>query len=288
LGASAATGGSENVDTPDVEVTFPSLDGLRLSGSLMVPGTPPERAAVLVHGGGVTRDEAGFFTRMALGLREAGIASLRFDLRGHGKSEGRREELTLSGVLNDIRVALAEVRLATGATRTSLIGQSFGGGICGYYAAKRPAEVDRLVLLCPQLDYKRRTIDSRSYWIDDHLADEMAARLTEQGYIDFTPTFRHGRAILNEVFWLQPHTVLGEIVAPTLLVHGTGDTIVPITSSRQAMTQFTGTHQLLEIEGAQHGFAVDNDPTYLDPQSQAWQSQVIDAVSRWLAGEYPS
>lgn len=271
--------------TPDVEVVFPSLDGIRLSGSLTVPGGSVERAAVLVHGGGVTRDEAGFFTRLALGLSRAGIASLRFDLRGHGTSEGRQEDLTLSAVLNDIRVALAEVRRATGAARTSLIGQSFGGGICGYYAAKRPADVDRLVMLCPQLNYKRRTIDSRSYWIDDHLTDEMAARLTAQGYIDFSPTFRHGRAMLNEVFWLQPHTVLGEIVAPTLLVHGTGDTLVPIDSSRQAMTQFTCPHQLLEIEGAQHGFAVDNDPTYLNPQSQAWQSQVIDAVSQWLAAD---
>ncbi|MEU1341276.1 hypothetical protein [Streptomyces sp. NPDC005827] len=33
---------------------------------------------------------------MASALGEAGVASLRFDLRGHGDSEGRQEELTLS------------------------------------------------------------------------------------------------------------------------------------------------------------------------------------------------
>ncbi|MFD6224362.1 hypothetical protein [Nocardia asteroides] len=37
----------------------------------------------------------GFFTRLAAGLANAGVASLRFDLRGHGGSEGRQEELTL-------------------------------------------------------------------------------------------------------------------------------------------------------------------------------------------------
>ncbi|MCA1672845.1 MAG: hypothetical protein LC799_11805, partial [Actinobacteria bacterium] len=42
------------------------------------------------------------------------------------------------------------------------------------------------------------------------------------GYIDFTPSFKHGRALLNEVFWIKAHLVLGEITAPTLIVHGTG------------------------------------------------------------------
>ena len=46
--------------------------------------------------------------------------------------------------------------------RLSLLGASFSGGVCAYYAAKRAAEIDRLVLLNPQLDYKKRTIDSRA------------------------------------------------------------------------------------------------------------------------------
>jgi len=134
---------------------------------------------ILVHGGGVTRDEGGFFTRLAAGLGEDGVASLRFDLRGHGESEGRQEELTLTVILNDIRVALAYVRKATSASRISLLGASFAGGVCAYYAAKRPEEIDRLVLLNPQLDYKKRTIDSRPYWSNDYLSDDMAAQLTE-------------------------------------------------------------------------------------------------------------
>jgi pimeloyl-ACP methyl ester carboxylesterase len=265
--------------------TVRTLDGLQLAGTLVTPGGSSERAVVLVHGGGVTREEGGFFTRLAAGLGEAGVASLRFDLRGHGESEGRQEELTLSAVLNDIRVALAHVREATDAASASLIGQSFGGGICGYYAAKRPDEVARLVLLCPQFNYKQRTIDSRPYWTDDFLSDDMARQLTEQGYIQFTPALKHGRAIFNEVFWLQPHTVLGEISAPTLIVHGTKDTFVPIESSREALAQFTAEHKLVEIEGAQHGFAVHDDPKYLNPQSQEWQAFVIRTVAEWITAD---
>jgi alpha-beta hydrolase superfamily lysophospholipase len=262
-----------------------TLDGLRLSGTLVTPDSPLGRAVVLVHGGGVTREEGGFFTRLAAGLGEAGVVSLRFDLRGHGESEGRQEELTLSAVLNDIRVALAHVREAAGAYAVSLLGASFGGGICAYYAAKQPDEVTQLVLLNPQFDYKKRTIDSRPYWSNDYLSDDAARQLTEQGYIAFSPSLKHGRALFNEVFWLKPDLVLSEIEAPTLVVHGTRDTFVPVESSRAAMQQFRAEHKLVEIEGAQHGFAVHEDPQYLNPQSQEWQAFVIRTVTEWVTAE---
>jgi len=268
---------------PTSEVTIRTLDGLRLVGTLVDPGPPTSLAVVLVHGGGVTREEGGFFARLATGLADAGVASLRFDLRGHGQSEGRQEDLTLSAILNDIRVVLAYVREATGAEDVTLLGASFGGGICAYYAAQRPDDVSRLVLLNPQLDYKKRTIDSRAYWENDYLQDEAAQQLASAGFIQFTPTLKHGRPILNEVFWLRPHEALGDVRSPTLIVHGTKDTFVPIESSRAAAEQFGGPCKLIEIEGSQHGFAVHDDPQYLNPQSQEWQASVIRTVAEWAA-----
>ncbi|EGX60480.1 alpha/beta hydrolase [Streptomyces zinciresistens K42] len=238
---------------------------------------------MLVHGGGVTREEGGFFTRLSDGLADAGVASLRFDLRGHGQSEGRQEDLTLSAILNDIRVVLAYLREATGASELFLLGASFTGGVCAYYAAKQPQEITRLVLFNPQLNYKRRTIDNRPFWVDDHLTDEAADQLTAQGYLLHSPTLKHGRAIYNEVFWLRPHEALGDVQAPTLIVHGTKDTFVPVNASRAAVPLFQAPCRLVEIEGAQHGFAVHEDPQYLNPQSQEWQAFVIRTTADWLA-----
>lgn len=259
-----------------------TLDGLHLAGTLVTPGKAADRAVVLVHGAGVDREEGGFFTRLADRLGQAGVASLRFDLRGHGQSDGRQDEVTLSAHLNDIRVALGHAREGTGAGTVNLLGASFGGGLCAYYAAKQPDELTRLVLLNPQLNYKARYVDQKPHWSNDYLDDEAAQALSEHGYLSHRPGVKHGRALLNEVFWLQPHAVLGEITSPTLMVHGTEDTFISIESSRMAVQQLQVEHRLVEVDGAQHGFAVHDDPQYLDPQSQEWQAFVIRIVTEWL------
>ncbi len=236
-----------------------------------------------MHGGGVTREEGGFFARLADGLAEAGVASLRFDLRGHGESEGRQEDLTIAGILNDIDAAISAVRAHAGVEQVALLGTSFSGGICGYYATRHPAELSSLVLLNPLLNYKKRFIDDKPYWHDDQISDEAGRELLAQGYLAHSPTFKLGRPLLNEVFYLQPHTVLGEITAPTLIVHGTKDTFIPVESSRWAVEQLSAEHRLIEIEGAQHGMAVHDDPGYADPQTQRWQASVIASVADWIA-----
>jgi hypothetical protein len=40
-------------------IRFRTLDGLHLAGTFVSPDAAPDRAAVLVHGGGVTREEGG-------------------------------------------------------------------------------------------------------------------------------------------------------------------------------------------------------------------------------------
>lgn len=263
-------------------VTLRAQDGLSLAGTLVTPQKVAGHAVVFVHGGGVTREEGGFFTRLAEGLRAAGVASLRYDLRGHGDSDGLQQETTLSAHLNDVHVAIAYLREATRAPWIHLLGASFGGGLVAYYAARRPAGLARLVLLNPQLDYKDRYIDQKPHWHGDHLSDEGARLLGERGYIDHSPTVKHGRAMLNEVFWIRPRQMVAQIASPTLIMHGTQDTFVSVEGSRQAARDLTVEHHLMEIPGAQHGFAVHDDPLYANPQSRTWQSSVITAVTEWI------
>ena len=263
--------------------TFRSLDGLRLGGTFVRPSslvTGP--AVVLVHGGGVTREEGGFFARLADGLADAGLTSFRFDFRAHGESEGRQEELTISGVLNDIVAAVEHVTAEVGEGPVSLIGASFGGGIAAYFAARHPGLVHRLVLLNPLLNHKKRFIDDKPYWHDGRISEEAGAELTARGFVAHSPSFKLGRPLLNELFYVQPHLALAEIEAPSLIVHGTGDTFVPVQSSRDSIGLFRCAVELVEIDGAQHGFAVHDDPLYRHQQTREWQASVIAKVAGWL------
>ncbi|GAB1691285.1 alpha/beta hydrolase [Krasilnikovia sp. M28-CT-15] len=262
--------------------TFRSLDGLRLAGTFAKPSTHPRSVTVLVHGGGVTRDEGGFFTRLADGMATAGVASLRFDLRGHGESEGRQEDLTIAGVLNDIRSAVAHARTQAGTTVVNLLGASFGGGICGYYAGHRPTDLDRLVLINPLVNYKGRFVDDKPYWSDDQIDESAGRELSENGFLPHSPTFKLGRPLLNEVFHLRPDQAVERIAVPTLILHGTADTFIPVQSSRDLAARVPAPVKLIEFEGAQHGIAVHDDPRYLDPRTQEWQSAAIQSIAEWL------
>ncbi|MEU4507380.1 alpha/beta fold hydrolase [Streptomyces sp. NPDC024089] len=267
----------------DHETAFQSLDGTSLSGTVCM-ARARGALAVLVHGSGVTREEGGFFTRLACGLAASGVSSLRFDLRAHGASGGRESELTIASVANDIRAACDHLRAQT--TRSGpvhVIAASFSGGAAALHAAHQPDDVGKLVLLNPRLDYKDRYVTSRPGWSDDYLSRDMAARLDERGFTEKSP-FKLNRALLNEVFYLDTPAILAGVRAPVLMVHGTEDTFVPVESSRRHQSMFSGPVELVELEGAQHGFAVHEDPQYLDPQSRAWQREVIERVSAFLTG----
>ncbi|UQI49801.1 lysophospholipase (plasmid) [Streptomyces sp. HU2014] len=266
----------------ELETTFLSLDGTVLKGTVTVPEKTVRGLAVLVHGAGVTREEGGFFARLAACLAQAGVRCLRFDLRGHGTSGGRPEEITITAVTNDIRAAGDHLRTQSGPDQpVHVIAASFSGGAAALHTAHRPQDVERLVLLNPRLDYRERYITSRPYFAGDYLSPEAAKALDTQGFTERSP-FELGRALLNEVSYFAPETFLTAVRAPVLMVHGTKDTFVPVESSRRYLPLFGGPAELHELDGAQHGFAVHEDPQYLHPQSQAWQAEVIDRVTAFL------
>ncbi|MCE7006914.1 lysophospholipase [Kibdelosporangium philippinense] len=262
--------------------TVRTRDGLRLSGTFTSPDETPQHAALLVHGAGVTREEGGFFARLANGLSEVGVASVRFDLPGHGESEGRQEDLSLSALLNAIDSGVDHLRGMVSTPSISLIAASFAGGASAYYAAHRSGDLSTLVLINPLIDYKTRFVDEKPAWRNGYISEKAGRQLLEQGYVGHSPTFKLGRPILNEVFWLQPRPVLAKITSPTLIVHGTEDTFISVNSSREADKQMTCKHRLIELDGAQHGIAVHDDPEYADPQTQEWQAFVIGEVGTWI------
>ena len=139
------------------EVAFQSKAGdVRLAGTLVLPsGDGPFPAVVMVTGSGAQdRDESLMghkpFLVIADALARKGIASLRYDDRGAGKSGGDHIESTVDDFAADARAAIDLLR-----SRPEIDGSGIGilghseGGLTGPMIAAGDEKVAFLVLLAP-------------------------------------------------------------------------------------------------------------------------------------------
>jgi uncharacterized protein len=108
----------------------------RLEAILMGPETPPVAAAVVCHAhplhGGMMHFKVVF--RAAKALQEQGLAVLRFNFRGVGRSEGVHDDG--NGEQEDARAALSELERRFPGTPLVLGGFSFGSVVALRVAAR--------------------------------------------------------------------------------------------------------------------------------------------------------
>jgi len=137
------------------EITFPNEKAkITLAGTLTLPhGLGPFPSAILISGSGPQdRDESIVghrpFLVLADHLTRRGIAVLRFDKRGIGKSTGDYAKATTEDFASDAEAALSylKTRKETDPKRTGLIGHS-EGGLIAPLVASRSGGVAWIVLL---------------------------------------------------------------------------------------------------------------------------------------------
>ena len=131
----------------ETNITFSSLaKGIKLAGTLTVPKGPgPFPAAIFVSGsGGQDRDETMLghkpFHVLADQLTRLGIATLRYDDRGVGLSNGDQATGTSKDFANDAEGAHRFLKTAANIKRTKIgfIGHSEGALIAPMVAARNP------------------------------------------------------------------------------------------------------------------------------------------------------
>jgi uncharacterized protein len=129
---------------------------LKIEAMLSVPGGT-RCAAVVCHphpqfGGNMHNNVV---TAAALALQEAGVATLRFNFRGVGGSEGRYANGI--GELEDVRAAAGCLRARTGLDAIAIVGYSFGAAV-GLQAGRDDPGVDRLVGIAPPITMFNMTL----------------------------------------------------------------------------------------------------------------------------------
>lgn len=110
-------------------VTFESR-GLRLAGILAVPDRFNGRGVALVHGwSGYRIGPHRILTRTARRLNDAGFATLHFDLRGRGDSQGEYDHTDLDMMIEDTLNAARFLRAETGCGDAALLGICSGANV---------------------------------------------------------------------------------------------------------------------------------------------------------------
>jgi len=231
-------------------VSFHSVDGIELKGTLREVQAGETSCIVLCHGLTATREEDGVFTCLAEMLSASGLPSFRFDFRGHGESGGRQEEMTVAGEALDLAASL-DFLCARGYRRFGVVAASFAGGAASLTVPGRK-EVEALVLWNAVVNFtplfSMMDIVARVFWGD------MEKAVRDRGYAEVGPgKFRMGRAVFGEMKTLNPGGLLAGLKLPVLLVHGDRDVLVPPADSLALAGRIPGA--VMEIvPGAGHGF----------------------------------
>ena len=188
--------------------------------------------------------------------------TIGLDHRGAGATVAPVGSITFDRLVKDV-VAVMDV---LGIRRCALAGESVGGGVALAAAARHPDRFDRLILVSPHLPPTEAFVPDDSFdaalraAYPQALDGFVAACLPEPGVEDVA---RWGRMILDRatpeaaiaLYRMRATTDLREearaVAAPTLILHGDADGIVPLASSERLATVIP--HAQLEVlPGAGH------------------------------------
>ena len=255
----------------ETTLTFASLDGTELVGTMHVPKGSSSYSALMVHGLPSNRDEWGFYRDFAVALGEQGITSLRFDLRFNGDSaHGNFSGLTLGQLACDVEAAYRElVRQTTTAASPVVVGTSCGGGIAIRWASSFRREANKLFLMAPVLDYVYEVAGLRAESGEipsPRFVSEVRNRAASG--VKLNEEIGYGLPMLCDALTFDSVRELQCVRRSTTIFHGTADSVVPFEISRR-VSELVPSVQLIPIAEADHGFAVKGDDDLTHPGTKA-------------------
>lgn len=260
------------------EFYFESVDGIELSGA-MVPATESNHYCLLAHGITANKDEYGDFHRnICQNLYESGIGSFRFDFRGHGESSLAERDVTVLGQLLDLKAAYFELCERGDVSELSVLASSFGAPPSIFFAQQYSDKISNIVLLNPVLDFEATFLNPIVPWARDSFDAESMEHLREHGYLVLDGAFEVGAEMVEEFRYLDPIDVLSGFETPVLAIHGSEDSKVPFSVTKQYGTP-TPESKFISISGAGHGFSDPNS----DRATEDNRERVIKKLTDWLA-----
>lgn len=158
-------------------------------------------------------------------LQAKGIASLRFDFNGHGKSEGEFQNMTVLNEIEDLKDVISWAQAQPWVENISLVGHSQGGVVVSMTAGELGSSVIKsVVLLAPAAVLRDDAIrgNSQGAVYDPWNFEGEYVELPWGGY-------KLGRKYVETAVSLPIYETSWQYTGPVLVVHGLHDRIVPYT-----------------------------------------------------------
>lgn len=226
-------------------VTFPGSAGT-LSGNLQIPDGAPKGSVLLAHC--FTCSKSLKVTRqLATGIEDGGYGVLRFDFTGLGESEGDFADTTVTTNVADLEYAATYLD-GRGLGPCAMVGHSLGGAATLLAAGNLPQARAVVAVASPSgPEHVKHLFRERD--IDAALASgratvSIAGREFEISASFFRDLERHATA-----------ERIARLERPLLVVHGTGDHVVPIEEGERIFQAAGQPKWFAAIPGADHLFA---------------------------------
>lgn len=207
------------------------------------------RVAIIFHGFGSNKNKP-FIKTIADSLVAKGIAAVRFDFNGCGKSEGSFSDMTVPNEIEDAKRVISYIVQQPWAGDISLVGHSQGGVVASMVAGELRGSI-RSVALCAPAAVLR----------DDAIRGQLQGATYDAGNIPDIIFIKHrnlkvGRAYAQTAQTLPIYETARQYTGPVILVHGTADRIVPYTYSERYNHEYKNSEIVL-LPGVDHSFTKD-------------------------------
>lgn len=186
---------------------------------------------------------------LARGLAEAGIASIRFDFNGHGKSGGRMQDMTIEKEISDAVCIWNFVKALPYVSEIGFLGHSQGGVVAsmtaGRLAANGIVSPKAMVLIAPGAVIKEACQGGKFF----------NARFDPKDPPEFIRCWgmmKLGREYLLSTQTLDIYETAAEYKGKVCIIHGTKDRIVPLWCSERYKDTYGDNSNLILVEGENH------------------------------------
>ncbi len=237
-------------------------DGIRLNARLELPAHAEGKhpVAVIIHGFTGHMEEK-HLEAVSAALNALGCATLRVDMYGHGKSEGRFHDHTLYKWLTNAMTVIDYARALPFATEVYLCGHSQGGLTAILAGALKHDVISGIIALSPACmipDLARKGGLLGTSFDPDRIPDELKV------WNDWTLGSNYVRVAQT----IHVEEAVDRFTGPVLVVQGGADDPALIRSAAAAAERYKNA-RLVMIENETHCY--DNHP-----------EKMTEAVADWM------